>query len=189
VTPASAQRTVHLASLAATEQFGRWLGQRLFAGAVVGLCGPLGAGKTQLARAIAQGLAIGNVRVVNSPTFVLLQEYHDARLPIYHFDLYRLTDERQLAELGAEEYFYGQGVCLIEWADRFLAALPEERLLVWLQPGPQVSEARTLDLQASGSRYVQLLDELTLPALGFGSPTDPATPPAIDPATPTSPGQ
>jgi tRNA threonylcarbamoyladenosine biosynthesis protein TsaE len=163
VTPASAQRTVHLASLAATQQFGQWLGQRLFAGAVVGLCGPLGAGKTQLVRAIAQGLAIRNERVVNSPTFVLLQEYHDARLPIYHFDLYRLTDERQLAELGADEYFYGPGVCLIEWADRFLTALPDERLLVWLRLGPQVSESRTLDLQASGSRYVQLLGERSFP--------------------------
>lgn len=160
MTTPTSQRTLHLATLDQTERFGRWLGQQLFAGAVVGLCGPLGAGKTHLARAIAVGLDIRNPRVVNSPTFVLVQEYHDARWPIYHFDLYRLTDAGQLAELGADEYFGGQGVCLIEWADRFPAALPTERLLVHLAAEQPLSESRQLNLQASGTRYVEILEEL-----------------------------
>ncbi len=81
--------TVDLPDLAATEALGRRLAALLFPGAVVALVGPLGAGKTHLVRAIAEGLGISNSRVVTSPTFVLIQEYL-ARLPIYHFDVYRL---------------------------------------------------------------------------------------------------
>src|ERR671939_231184 len=106
-----------IANLAGTEVFGRRLAAVLFPGAVVGLVGPLGAGKTHLVRAIATGLGIANPSVVSSPTFVLIQEY-DARLPIYHFDTYRLPDEAAFADLGAHEYFEGTGVCLVEWADK-----------------------------------------------------------------------
>src|SRR6266852_1307540 len=105
------------ADLAATEAFGRRLGAALFPNAVVALIGPLGAGKTYLVRAIAEGLAIADSRVVTSPTFVLIQEY-SARLPIYHFDAYRLRGAAEFADLGAHEYFQGDGVCLVEWADR-----------------------------------------------------------------------
>src|SRR5476651_1756126 len=114
-------------SLAETEAFGRRLAQRLFPGAVVALIGPLGAGKTNLVRAIAEGLDIANAAVVNSPTFVLIQEY-DARLPIYHFDAYRLQSETEFADLGVHEYFQGEGVCLVEWADKVPSCLPRERL-------------------------------------------------------------
>src|SRR6267142_605092 len=107
---------IDVQNLAETEAFGRRLAQHLFPGAVVALIGPLGAGKTNLVRAIAIGLGIANPAVVNSPTFVLIQEY-DARLPIYHFDAYRLQNEMQFADLGVHEYFDGVGVCLIEWAD------------------------------------------------------------------------
>src|SRR5438132_10783746 len=96
--------TLDVPDLAATEALGRRLGALLFPGAVVGLVGPLGAGKTQLVRAIAKGLGIDNPAQVSSPTFVLIQEY-EARLPIYHFDAYRLNNEREFAELGAHEYF------------------------------------------------------------------------------------
>ena len=98
--------------------------QSLFPGAVVALVGPLGAGKTHLVRAIAEGLGIRDSRVVSSPTFVLIQEY-DARLPIYHFDAYRLKPA-EFADLGAHEYFQGEGVCLVEWADRVGEQLPSE---------------------------------------------------------------
>src|ERR1700750_2210609 len=109
--------TLDIASLDETEAFGRRLGAMLFPGAVVALVGPLGAGKTHLVRAVAEGLGVGDSRVVSSPTFVLIQEY-DARLPVYHFDAYRLRGEADFLDLGAHEYFEGRGVCLIEWADR-----------------------------------------------------------------------
>src|SRR5579884_1901230 len=123
--------TLEIASLAETEAFGRRLGRALFPGAIVALIGTLGAGKTHLVRAIAEGLDIPDARVVSSPTFVLIQEY-DARLPIYHFDAYRLRSEAEFADLGAHEYFQGRGVCLIEWADRVPRSLPEEHLEVRL---------------------------------------------------------
>src|SRR5271167_1039109 len=103
-------RIVDLTDLAATEAFGRRLGALLFPGAVVALVGPLGAGKTHLVRAIAEGLAIADSRAVSSPTFVLIQEY-DARLPIYHFDAYRLRGPAEFVDLGVHEYFAAGGVC------------------------------------------------------------------------------
>src|SRR5438552_5707225 len=108
---------VDLLDIAATESLGRRLGELLFPNAVVALVGPLGAGKTHLVRAVAEGLGITNSRAVNSPTFVLIQEYQ-ARLPVYHFDAYRLRSAAEFAELGVNEYFEGDGVSLIEWADR-----------------------------------------------------------------------
>ncbi len=110
-------RTIDLPDLAATEAFGRRLGGLLFPGAVVALIGPLGAGKTHLVRAVAAGLGVPDPRVVTSPTFVLIQEYA-GRLPVYHFDAYRLRGENDFSDLGAHEYFEGEGVCLVEWADR-----------------------------------------------------------------------
>src|SRR5207253_10722807 len=121
--------TVDLPDLAATPALGRRLGGLLFPGAVVALVGPLGAGKTHLVRAVAEGLGIADSRAVSSPTFVLIQEY-DARLPVYHFDAYRLRGPAEFFDLGAHEYFDGRGVCLVEWADRVEACLPAEQLRV-----------------------------------------------------------
>lgn len=124
--------TIEVADLAATEAFGRRLGELLHPGAVIALVGQLGAGKTHLTRAIAEGLGVANPAVVNSPTFVLIQEYR-ARLPIYHFDAYRLSGSREFAELGVEEYFRGDGVCVVEWADRVDAALPTDHLRIEIE--------------------------------------------------------
>jgi tRNA threonylcarbamoyladenosine biosynthesis protein TsaE len=121
-----------LPDLMATSALGRRLGERLGPGAVVGLVGTLGAGKTHLARAIAEGLGVPDGRVVTSPTFVLIQEY-DGRLPVYHFDVYRLLDVAAFLDLGAAEYLEGSGVCLIEWADRVRGWLPAETLWVELE--------------------------------------------------------
>src|SRR5438874_8509467 len=115
--------TIEVPDLDATMAFGRRLAALLFPGAVIALVGPLGAGKTFLVRAVAEGLGIADSRVVNSPTFVLIQEY-EARLPVYHFDAYRLRGAAEFFDLGAHEYFEGKGVCLVEWADRALACLP-----------------------------------------------------------------
>src|SRR5438132_11830697 len=106
-------QSIHINDLRATEAFGRRLGALLFPGAVVALVGQLGAGKTHLTRAIAEGLGVPDGRCVTSPTFVLLQEYQ-GRLPIYHFDAYRLQGAADLLELGTEEQFEGDGVCLVE---------------------------------------------------------------------------
>src|SRR5215467_2672283 len=117
--------------LEATRAFGHRLAGLLFPGAVVALIGLLGAGKTHLVRAIAEGLDIPDSRLVSSPTFVLIQEYA-ARLPIYHFDAYRLRSAADFLDLGANEYFEGDGVCLIEWADRVLGCLPADCLRIEL---------------------------------------------------------
>src|SRR5438309_12001365 len=109
--------TIEIPDLDATLAFGRRLAELLFSGAVVALVGPLGAGKTHLVRAVAEGLGIADSRVVNSPTFVLIQEYV-ARLPVYHFDAYRLRAPAEFSDLGVHEYFEGDGVSLVEWADR-----------------------------------------------------------------------
>src|SRR5262245_62951156 len=119
--------TIDIADLSQTEAFGRRLGAVLFPGAVVALVGQLGAGKTHLARAVAEGLGVKNPVAVNSPTFVLIQEY-PARLPIYHFDAYRLSGPREFAELGVDEYFHGGGVCLVEGADQVEPTLRAEHL-------------------------------------------------------------
>jgi tRNA threonylcarbamoyladenosine biosynthesis protein TsaE len=123
----------------------------------VALIGPLGAGKTYLVRAIAEGLGIADSRVVSSPTFVLIQEY-SARLPIYHFDAYRLRSEAEFHDLGAHEYFAGAGVCLIEWADRVSASMPAEHLRIELSVTGESS--RRAQLTAARSRYDELLSQI-----------------------------
>src|SRR6266851_4838787 len=124
--------TIDLPDPGATQAFGQRLAERLFPGAVVALIGELGAGKTHFARAVAEGLGVADSRVVTSPTFVLVQEYH-GRLPIYHFDAYRLRHSGEFLELGAHEYFEGKGVCLVEWADRVEDVLPKEHLRITMQ--------------------------------------------------------
>jgi tRNA threonylcarbamoyladenosine biosynthesis protein TsaE len=152
-----ASTIVDLLSLTATEAFGHRLAAVLFPGAVVALVGPLGAGKTHLVRAIAEGLGVADSRVVTSPTFVLIQEYH-AQLPIYHFDAYRLHGEAEFAELGAHEYFEGNGVCLIEWADRVAGCLPKGFLRITMEVTGETS--RRLTLAGLGERYQQLARSL-----------------------------
>ena len=144
-----------LPNLAATQAFGRRLGQRLWPGSVVALIGELGAGKTHLARAIAEGLDIPDSRVVTSPTFVLVQEY-SARLPIYHFDAYRLRTQGEFADLGVHEYFESAGVCLVEWADRVPDCLPAEHLRVTLHIIGKTS--RRAELEAKGKTYAKSID-------------------------------
>ena len=145
---------LEIADLAGTVAFGRRLGALLFPGAVVALIGPLGAGKTQLVRAVAEGLEIADSRVVNSPTFVLIQEYA-AHLPIYHFDAYRLANPAELFDLGVHEYFEGQGICLVEWADRVEDCLPLEHLRVTIEiTGPT---SRRLRVEGRGPQYADLV--------------------------------
>ena len=145
-----------LSDLAATEEFGRRLGERLFPGAVVGLVGPLGAGKTHLVRAVAEGLGCDGRRV-SSPTFALVHEY-PGRIPVYHFDTYRLPDEAAFADLGVDEYFVGDGVCLIEWADRVENVLPAEHLRITITPTAETS--RRFEIEGRGERYNSIVKKL-----------------------------
>ncbi len=111
-----------------TDALGAKLAEAAEPGLVVGLIGPLGAGKTRLVRATATALG-ADPSSVSSPTFVLIQEY-DGRIPVFHFDTYRLRDVRAFADLGAEEYFSGDGICFVEWADRVASELPRDLLRI-----------------------------------------------------------
>jgi tRNA threonylcarbamoyladenosine biosynthesis protein TsaE len=157
MTTQSRSAVIDHADPAATTALGRRLGAALFPGAVVALIGPLGAGKTHLVRAIAEGLGIADARAVSSPTFVLIQEY-TARLPIYHFDAYRLAGASALFDLGVHEYFEGGGVCLVEWADRVEECLPAEHLRLKVEITG--AETRRVRVEGRGSSYAGLVDVL-----------------------------
>lgn len=111
-----------------TETLGAALAQRLHGGDVIAYRGDLGAGKTAFTRGLARGL--GCTGRVTSPTFTIVNEYHDGRLPFYHFDVYRLSCEEEMDDIGYEEYFFGDGVCLVEWAELFPDLIPKEA--IWL---------------------------------------------------------
>ena len=100
------------------------LGRKAVPGTVYTLTGDLGMGKTVFTQGFAKGLGV--TEHVNSPTFTIVQEYEDGRLPFYHFDVYRIGDIEEMDEIGYEDYFYGDGVCLIEWANLIEEILPEE---------------------------------------------------------------
>jgi len=114
------------------DRLGRALADVLTPGTVVGLIGTLGAGKTRLVQAVAAGLGVPEGGVT-SPTFVLVNEYRGGRLPIYHIDTYRLKDEDEFLQLGPEEYFDGDGVTFVEWADRVEDLLPDDWLEIELE--------------------------------------------------------
>jgi tRNA threonylcarbamoyladenosine biosynthesis protein TsaE len=115
--------SIPLRNEAATDRLGKTLAQLLPPGAVIALEGTLGAGKTRLVQGV--GVAVGiPADAVTSPTFMLIHEYRQGRVPLYHFDAYRLRDEDEFLELGPEEYFDGAGLTFIEWADRVIDCLP-----------------------------------------------------------------
>lgn len=128
------------------------LGKLVQAGDVITLEGDLGAGKTTFTKGLAKGLGV--TRVVNSPTFTIIKEYK-GRIPLYHMDVYRLDDEME--ELGLEEYFYGDGVSVIEWAHIIEAQLPEDRLNISIFHLSETS--RRLQFHATGKRSNELWKE------------------------------
>lgn len=109
------------------------LANELEPGDVVALVGNLGTGKTTLSKYIAQGLGV--TETLSSPTFNIVKEYRSGRLPLYHFDVYRLSCGDELVDIGAEDYLYGDGVCLIEWADIVADILPEESIVIRIEYG------------------------------------------------------
>ncbi|MGN0317919.1 MAG: tRNA (adenosine(37)-N6)-threonylcarbamoyltransferase complex ATPase subunit type 1 TsaE [Lachnospira sp.] len=107
-----------------TFEYGYELGCQAKPGTVYCLDGDLGVGKTVFTQGFAKGLGIDEP--INSPTFTIIQEYHEGRMPLYHFDVYRIGDVSEMDELGYEEYFYSEGVCLIEWAALVKEIIPED---------------------------------------------------------------
>ncbi|MDO8494278.1 MAG: tRNA (adenosine(37)-N6)-threonylcarbamoyltransferase complex ATPase subunit type 1 TsaE [Deltaproteobacteria bacterium] len=108
-----------------TKDLAATLAKNLKPGDILGLVGDLGGGKTCFVQGLAAGLQIPKEAPVSSPTFVLIQEYLGGRLPLYHFDFYRLQSEREAVELNLDEYFDGQGVCVVEWGDKFSKLFPK----------------------------------------------------------------
>ena len=112
-------------------ELGEKIGQMAKPGMVISLTGDLGVGKTVFTQGLAKGLGIEEP--VNSPTFTIVQVYEEGRLPLYHFDVYRIGDIEEMDEIGYEDYFYGEGVCLIEWADLIREILPEQMCRVTIE--------------------------------------------------------
>jgi hydrolase, P-loop family len=121
-----------------TEEFGRSLAEKLEAGDVLALIGDLGTGKTTLTKSIAKGLGIEEM--ITSPTFTIVSEYFSGRLPLFHFDVYRLSGEDEAFEAGLEEYFDRGGICVIEWADIIEGLLPENTKYIFLEYGKAEGE-------------------------------------------------
>jgi len=115
-----------------TERLGHALAEVIAPNVVIGLAGPLGAGKTRLVRAIAEALGVAP-EAIASPTFVLIHEY-DGRLPVFHFDVYRLPSPSAFEDLGVSDYWRAGGVCLIEWADRVRELLPTDAWWIEIEP-------------------------------------------------------
>jgi len=149
--------TVISTSPAETRRLGVWVGRHLKPGDAVCLKGEMGTGKTLFARGIAEGLGVAQGRGVRSPTFSLVHEYR-GRHPIYHLDLYRLRDEDELEGIGWAEMLYGEGVAVIEAAEKMKQTLPKERLDVAL--GREGLRRRRLVLDGYGRRYQSLVRTL-----------------------------
>lgn len=147
-----------LNGLKETSEFGIKLGSLLKPGDVVCLNGDLGAGKTTLTKSIGIGLGVDDY--ITSPTFSLINEYV-GRMPVYHFDVYRLENADELYDLGFDEYFYGRGVSIIEWADRIEKLLPEERIVLDIGKTEDIDERR-INIQVFGNRYKEILEELDI---------------------------
>lgn len=147
---------IRLNGLEETKEFGIRLGNLLKEGDILCLNGDLGAGKTTLTKSI--GLGLGVYDYITSPTFALINEY-TGKIPVYHFDVYRLENVEELYDLGFDEYFYGKGVCIIEWAEKIERLLPKERIVLDIEKGKDIDERR-INITGSGNRYTEITKEL-----------------------------
>ncbi|MBO7122740.1 MAG: tRNA (adenosine(37)-N6)-threonylcarbamoyltransferase complex ATPase subunit type 1 TsaE [Treponema sp.] len=136
--------TFHTASAEETQELGKRLGSFLKKGDVIALQGPLAAGKTTITKGIALSLNVKDT--ITSPTFCLISEY-EGRLPLYHFDVYRLQGADDFANLGADDMIYGDGVCLIEWSEKIMDELPKKTITVKLSVSPSDPNARDIQIE------------------------------------------
>lgn len=133
---------LELCSTDETIKLGEIIGKSLNPGSIIALIGDLGAGKTVIVKGIAKGLGVEEEP--NSPTFVIMNSY-EGRMPLYHFDLYRLSDEDELMGIGYDEYFFGEGVAAVEWADRITEIFPEYSLKIEIKiPESDSEDSETL---------------------------------------------
>ncbi|EXJ23631.1 TsaE protein, required for threonylcarbamoyladenosine t(6)A37 formation in tRNA [Alkalibacterium sp. AK22] len=139
-----------------TRKLAAYLGDQLEGGMTVLLEGQLGAGKTTFTKGLAESLGIR--RAVKSPTYTLIKEYTDGRLPLYHMDLYRMEDAED-EDLGLEEYFFGQGVTVVEWGKFMQEDLPEDYLYVELKASEALTE-REITVTAVGEKYKKIMERL-----------------------------
>jgi tRNA threonylcarbamoyladenosine biosynthesis protein TsaE len=136
---------------------GKVVGKRLKAGDIIGLVGELGAGKTYFVKGVAEGLEVLEDQYVTSPTFTLINEYQGS-VTLYHFDLYRIRNEREIERLGYEEYLFGDGVVIIEWAEKMSGLLPEELLLIEIKREDE--NTREIIFTGKGTRYTKIVEEI-----------------------------
>ncbi len=141
-----------------TKSLGASLAPILKAGDIISLTGDLGAGKTRFVQGLAEGLGVSET--VTSPTFTIIKQYEDGRLPLYHFDVYRLAGPSDLHALGYEEYFFGDGVTVIEWGDKISRLLPPDHLVVEMHRTAEAENHRTLVAISHGQRSEQLKKKL-----------------------------
>ena len=132
------KRTINIKNEEETKEFGLKIGQEAVPGQVIGLIGDLGTGKTTLTKYIARGLGVEEN--ISSPTFLIVREYHGGRMPLYHFDVYRIGDPEELFDIGADEYFDGDGLCVVEWADMVMPQLPEDSMFICIEYGASEGE-------------------------------------------------
>ena len=134
-----------------TFEVGRTIGMNAKPGQIYTLTGDLGVGKTVFTQGVAAGLGI--TEPVNSPTFTIIQEYEDGRLPFYHFEVYRIGDLEEMEEIGYDDYFFGQGICLIEWAELIEEILPEKRIEVTIEKDLEKGfEYRKITIEERGEK-------------------------------------
>lgn len=141
-----------------TEKFGIRLGKILKGGDVISLTGDLGAGKTTLTKSIGKGLDVKDY--ITSPTFALINEYR-GRVDLYHFDVYRLDDIESLYDLGYEDYFYSDGVTIVEWGDKIKTLLPENTINIHIDKGEGLEE-RIITIYGQGERFDMIVKELNM---------------------------
>jgi len=146
---------VELDGEAETERLGQALAQVIAPNVVIGLNGSLGAGKTRLVRAIAEALGV-DPEAIASPTFVLIHEY-DGRIPVFHFDVYRLPSPSAFEDLGASDYWRAGGVCLVEWADRVRQLLPEDAWRIEIEAPDATRRRFRIELPASSRELADRL--------------------------------
>jgi tRNA threonylcarbamoyladenosine biosynthesis protein TsaE len=139
-----------------TQKLGVGIGKLAEAGDIILLVGDLGAGKTCLTQGIAYGL--GTEEYTLSPSFVIMRELHAERLPLYHMDFYRLDNIAEISDLGLDDYLFGHGMCVIEWANKGISVLPEDHLLIVID---YISETeRNITVEPKGKRYERMLEDL-----------------------------
>lgn len=144
-------------SLDETIRIGMDLSKHLMPGDLICLTGDLGTGKTSFTKGLGKGLGI--TEYITSPTYTIINEYYSGRIPLYHFDVYRLGSADEMLELGCDEYFFGNGITVLEWADNVLDILPEEKLCIIMNVGNNFDE-RIITMKAYGDKYKTILKEM-----------------------------